>query len=85
MCIRDRLNRANVAVKAIKNSGESRMVYYNDKMREEHLREIEMESRMETALDNGEFKMYLQPKIDCRTYKVAGAEALVKMCIRDRN
>lgn len=54
------------------------MVYYNDKMREEHLREIEMESRMETALDNGEFKMYLQPKIDCRTYKVAGAEALVR-------
>lgn len=76
--LRDMLNRANVAVKAIKNSGESRMVYYNDKMREEHLREIEMESRMETALDNGEFKMYLQPKIDCRTYKVAGAEALVR-------
>lgn len=33
---------------------------------------------MNQALENGEFKMYLQPKFDLRTGRLSGAEALVR-------
>ena len=33
---------------------------------------------MHAALRNGEFQMYLQPKYDLATHRIAGAEALVR-------
>lgn len=35
-------------------------------------------NQMNTALERGDFKVYLQPKVSLRTRKVAGAEALVR-------
>lgn len=79
LTLRDMLNRANVAEKSIKNSGKSSFVYYSKEMRDKYLQEIEMESHMEEALQQEEFKLFLQPKIaigyDNRLF---GAEALVR-------
>ncbi|MBR2215810.1 MAG: EAL domain-containing protein [Selenomonadaceae bacterium] len=38
----------------------------------------QMESHMESALENGEFQAWYQPKYDIRTHKITGAEALVR-------
>ena len=37
-----------------------------------------IENRMQTALDNQEFLVYLQPKVNIKTGKIACAEALVR-------
>lgn len=40
--------------------------------------EKEFENRMSEALDNGEFVVYLQPKLHLRDKAIAGAEALIR-------
>lgn len=42
------------------------------------IREKDIESKMANALDNGEFIVYYQPKIDLDTNSLIGAEALVR-------
>lgn len=43
-----------------------------------------IENRMQTALDNQEFLVYLQPKVNIKTGKIACAEALVRWKSEDR-
>lgn len=71
---------ANDARKALKKSGsESGFAFYTDAMREETLWKLEVEAEMEEALQNGEFKLYLQPKIDIQKQNaIMGMEALVR-------
>ena len=53
--------------------------YIYDKVLEEKItQEQQIESSMEMALKNKEFKVLYQPKIDTKTEKIAGAEALVR-------
>lgn len=52
--------------------------FYDDLMRDEALREKEIENHMDSALANGEFKVFLQPKYHISSNTVAGAEALVR-------
>ncbi len=85
LTLNDMLDRANVAQKSIKNMSGSRCAIYSKEMRERILRETEMESRMEMALLNGEFKMYLQPRIGIQEgTNVKGAEALVRWLWPDK-
>lgn len=51
---------------------------YEENQRLTQTKERYIDNHMEQALANGEFVMYLQPKIDLRTDKVGGAEALVR-------
>lgn len=77
--INDMLDRANVAQKSVKYRAGSNCAFYSDEMREKILAETELETRMEKALRNGEFKLYFQPKIDIRHGDtIAGGEVLVR-------
>lgn len=74
-------DRANVARKSDKQTRLGRLntcVFYDDLYRRRMSREKEIDNRMETALENGEFIIYLQPKVELRWNTVAGAEALVR-------
>lgn len=51
---------------------------YEENQRIIQNKERYIDNHMEQALINGEFVMYLQPKIDLNTNKVGGAEALVR-------
>ena len=59
-------------------------MFFSDLNRLKMLREKELENSMEAALKNGEFLMYLQPKVSLKTGRVAGAEALARWQSADR-
>lgn len=74
-------DRANVARKFGKESRVGQMyscVFYSDLERRRMLREKELENRMGSALDNREFVVYLQPKVELEHDAIVGAEALVR-------
>lgn len=54
------------------------IVWFNDQMKDEQIWERHVEDDMETALNNHEFKIYLQPKFSTKKEKLAAAEALVR-------
>lgn len=59
------------------------ITFYSQQMYEASLQDKRLEGEMRRALENGEFQMYLQPKIDLHTKKVYGAEALVRWNSKD--
>lgn len=59
-------------------SGGSRVGFYDAQLRRRFLREKELEDRFPTALANGEFRVYLQPKVSLPGRRIVGAEALVR-------
>ncbi|MDL2236339.1 EAL domain-containing protein [Christensenellaceae bacterium OttesenSCG-928-K19] len=79
LTVNDMLDRANVAQKSVKALNGSRMAFYSKAMRENILRETEIELKMWQALEGREFLVYMQPKIDIRhDNKLMGMEALVR-------
>lgn len=74
-------DRANVARKNHKETCGTALntcVFYTDLDRLRMVREKEIENKMQDALKNHEFEVYLQPKIELKGETVAGAEALVR-------
>lgn len=53
-------------------------VFYNGLERKKMLLEKDMENKMNDALENHEFVVYLQPKVELKHNEIAGAEALVR-------
>ena len=57
-------------------------VFYDEDINKDMNKESFIERYKQVALDNREFKLFLQPKVDLKTKKVISAEALVRW-IRD--
>lgn len=55
-----------------------RYAFFSDPEHRQIMLEKEMENAMDSALENGEFVVYLQPKVSLETEKTIGAEALVR-------
>ena len=72
------LENASTAYSMARQNGNLMPVYYDNALRDRLLREKDIESRMRTALENHEFVVYYQPKIDLTDYSLMGAEALVR-------
>ena len=66
------------AVTACLQGASGEVKIFDDKLEEYLTSQHEIESRMEDALKNDEFKSWYQPKYDIRTRKIIGAEALVR-------
>lgn len=77
------IDKANIARKSIKGSHRSILANYDDKIHRKVMQEKQVESRMVAALNNKEFVVYFQPKIDLRTNRIVGAEALVRWKINE--
>lgn len=78
MSIDSMSDRANLASRKTKGHHQNTYFFYNDEMRNQLIEEQQIENEMHRALEQNEFQIYLQPKYDIRTEKIAGAEALVR-------
>lgn len=69
---------ARLAKQRVKGLTMQYYAFYNEEYRTEQVETQKIEEDMHKALENHDFKMYLQPKYDLRTNQVLGAEALVR-------
>lgn len=71
-------DKAKLAVEKIKNNYTSSCYFYNDDIRNRILEEQEIENEMQTALERGDFKVYVQPKYSLKSMQIEGGEVLVR-------
>ena len=76
--IRDRANVARKSSGPLRSNRLYTCVFYSDLERKKQQREKEIENKMNEAMEREEFLVYLQPKIELKTQKTVGAEALVR-------
>jgi len=76
--VRAMCDRAKLAIESIKGRYDLYHVFYDDSIREQLLFEQSISDDMKTALKEGQFLIYYQPKYDLMTENIAGAEALVR-------
>ena len=79
------LEYASSARNMAKSDVQKLYILYTDEIRDELMRNNQIEAQMEDALANGEFKLFLQPKYDVRRDCVCNAEALVRWFDPRRN
>ncbi|MDO5111418.1 MAG: EAL domain-containing protein [Clostridia bacterium] len=71
-------NQAAVAKRTVKGNYENNIAIYDHKLHEAQIQEVAWLSGFEKSLQNNEYVIFLQPKIDIRTEQISGAEALVR-------
>ncbi len=72
------ISKVNLAHSIAKTKSTREVWNYDEKYAQKALRDAEIANKMQNALANEEFKMYLQPKVDMVSGEVTGAEALVR-------
>jgi EAL domain-containing protein (putative c-di-GMP-specific phosphodiesterase class I) len=68
---------AEAALKEAKTRGES-YLHHRIEMNSELARRVAMEHRLRGAFDGEQFRLHYQPKIELRTGRIVGAEALLR-------
>lgn len=71
-------DRANMALWKAKGNFKNPYCEYDEKMRQQVLKEQKIINAMEMAIQNKAFTLYLQPKYDIEKGTIIGAEALVR-------
>lgn len=74
----DLLRDADTAMYKAKNLGKDRFEFYNEEMTKEVQGRFNLIKKLDKALENSEFLSYFHPKIDSRSGKVIGLEALIR-------
>ena len=77
------IDKANAARKTLTGDEKECTAYYSEKLVVDMRKVDKIESEMETALFNGEFKMFIQPKWDIVKDHLYGGEALVRWMKED--
>ncbi len=78
LSLRKMSDRADMGRYQVKNKSESAYAFYTDALMVRIREEKDIENEMLPALENGEFAVYFQPKIDLKKNCIAGAEALIR-------
>jgi diguanylate cyclase (GGDEF)-like protein/PAS domain S-box-containing protein len=68
---------AEAALKKTRLSGD-RYLFYTQKMTEAVAEKLDLENRLRRAIDNEEFVLYYQPKVNLMSGEVTSAEALIR-------
>ncbi|MCW8900050.1 MAG: bifunctional diguanylate cyclase/phosphodiesterase [Gammaproteobacteria bacterium] len=75
----DELNQyAALALGNVKKAGGNGYRYYNSEMNIDNTKRLSEEYDLRKALDQGEFCLYFQPKVDAATGNIKGMEALIR-------
>jgi diguanylate cyclase (GGDEF)-like protein len=72
------LSASDMAMHHAKNRGGGRYEFYSDSMQEVVARRLALDNGLRHALENGEFELFYQPKVDLRTNQITGMEALLR-------
>jgi diguanylate cyclase len=74
----DLLNHADAAMYEVKNSGRNSYRFFEAAMNTATTRAIEIQRGLPAAIRDGEFFLQYQPKFDCGSGQILGAEALLR-------
>ncbi len=74
----DLLARADAAMYSVKDSGRNAFRFYSKELNKSVQERLTIEKELQQALLNDEFELYYQPQIDFKTWKIVGAEALLR-------
>lgn len=74
----DRANMARKTLKKYQSYIKHEIAIYDEKLHAEVMRKHMIESQMYSALENHEFKVFIQPKLNLNTEHIGGAEMLVR-------
>lgn len=77
------IDRANIARKLVKGYHKSTYAVFSEELNNKIFIEKTIEKSMVDALKAKEFVVYYQPKVQCKTHQVIGAEALVRWMQKD--
>ena len=72
------LKNADTAMYRAKDTGRNGFQFYTADMNTRSIARLDLESKLRRSLDNDEFILYFQPKIDLASQKMIGAEALIR-------
>jgi len=72
------LRNADAALFSAKDNGRNRFSFYAPEMNAEALANLGLEAALKRALKQGELCLHYQPKVDIRSGRVCGAEALIR-------
>lgn len=72
------MNCISSAISAVRRSGASDVAFYNYEVMNKLDKEHEISSAFPQAIKNREFVVYYQPKVDLKTNRLCGCEALVR-------
>jgi diguanylate cyclase (GGDEF)-like protein/PAS domain S-box-containing protein len=76
--VHELLRFADTAMYQVKEKGRDAIEFFNEQMAEKVSRQLVMEGDLHRALEEHQFELYYQPKIDVITGKISGAEALLR-------
>jgi len=72
------LRDADAAMYRAKDEGRNRFCFYTSNMTTEATAKLEVEAALSRAMDRGELLLHYQPKLDARSGRICGAEALLR-------
>lgn len=76
--VNDLIVKADMAMYKAKQQGKNQYQFYFEKMNDEIIEMTELEKGLHLALNQKEFILHYQPKIDLKTNKIIGMESLVR-------
>jgi diguanylate cyclase (GGDEF)-like protein len=72
------LMNADSAMYRAKAVGRNNFKFYSETMRTKSLHRLDLENLIRTAIEEQQFELHYQPKVDARTFRLVGAEALLR-------
>jgi diguanylate cyclase (GGDEF)-like protein len=72
------MKNADIAMYQAKEDGKNNFRFYSAEMNTNSFERLALESSLRRALEHGEFQLHYQPKIDARSGRIAGIEALLR-------
>ncbi len=76
--VRELMKYADIAMYKAKTDGRDNFSFFTQTLNKKIHNEVDIINDMQRAFYDNEFKLYYQPKVDARTKKIIGAEALLR-------
>ncbi len=72
------LKSADLAMYSVKQNGKHGYQFFEPRMLCETTDRVELEAALRQAIDNHQFELWYQPKVDMRVHRITGVEALIR-------